>query len=103
MKIIKVAVDLFNRDPEEERREREEMYQNVFDNQDEWAAKSSVFKRVLDSEIKDDLDGRYLSTNSPRSKTRNALITRTSYETQEEWEKELLTNPYYGLNQQEQL
>lgn len=100
------SVDLFSpRDPNEDL----EMYRREFAIQDEWAEKSPVFQQILQSEIKDDPKERYISTNSPKSKTRNALICRFAYRRtpealklpeqfdQKAWEDDLLTNPFYGL------
>lgn len=88
-------VNLF--DPEFQRKYKEDIYRIVFRDQDEMAAKSEVFKNILLSEIKDDPEERYVSTNSPKSKTRNALITRSVYQSQEEWEEDLLRNPFYKI------
>lgn len=94
MKIIKIAEensqDLWNQD-------LTFVYNAVFATQDEWAKKSAVFNKILQSEIKADPKERYESTNNPKAKTRNALITRSIYKTQEEWEKDLLTNPFYEI------
>lgn len=94
MKIIKIAEensqDLWNQD-------LTFVYKALFAVQDEWAKKSAVFNKILQSEIKADPKERYESTNNPKAKTRNALITRSIYKTQEEWEKDLLTNPFYEI------
>jgi hypothetical protein len=74
-----------------------DIYKSVFGDQDAMAKKSSIFRLILQSEIKNDPKERYLSTNSPNSKTRNALLTRYCYQTQEEWEKDLLANPFYNI------
>jgi len=74
-------------------------YATEFKTQDDMAKISDIFNKILQSEIREDPRERYGSTNSPKSKTRNALLTRGSYETQEEWEENLLTNPFYELAQ----
>ena len=91
MKIRKIATDLFDLfDPEQEKKRKQEIYNIVFKDQDEMAEKSEVFNRILQSEISDDPETRYAQTNSPKSKTRNALITRHIFPTQKEWEEDLL-------------
>ena len=90
-------IDLF--DPEYEMIAKQRSYKTVFRDQDEMALKSEVFKRILQSEIKEDPDERFESTNNPKAKTRNALLSRGEYQTQEEWEQNLLTNPFYSLKE----
>ena len=70
----------------------------VIKHQDEMALKSIIFEKILNSEIKSDPVERYYSTNDPKSKTRNALLIRSIYDTQDEWERDLLTNPFYELS-----
>lgn len=94
-KLVKEATDLFDKVNKKEY--RESILRNLFKDQDKMAEKSEVFKRILQSEISDDPETRYNQTNSPTSKTRSALTTRQVYNTQEEWEKSLLTNPFYEL------
>lgn len=93
-KLVKEASDLF--DPEANKKSREELFKNTFNEQDEMAEKSDIFRRILQSEISIDPETRYEQTNSPKSKTRNALISRAAYQTQEEWEDALLKNPFYN-------
>jgi len=91
-----IVYDLF--DEEAWRKHKQRIYENEFRVQDEMAAKSEVFRRILESEMREDPAERYESTNSPKSKTRNALLTRHIYSTQEEWEQNLLTNPFYAVD-----
>lgn len=69
----------------------------LFDLQDQLAQKSDVFRRILQSEIKNvqTWDERNKATNSPASKTRNALIVRHVYPNIKDWENELLTSDFY--------
>ncbi|MFA7219347.1 MAG: hypothetical protein WC119_02465 [Synergistaceae bacterium] len=83
----------------------------TFRMQDEMALKSDVFKRILQQEIKEDPQERYESTNYPKTKTRNALLTAGAYYRpnpknpkekvldREAWENDLLKNPFYGLSE----
>ena len=98
MKIIKIAEENSKSLWDKMLTDRSFIYKTVFADQDEWAKKSEVFNKILQSEIKADPEERYESTNNPKAKTRNALIIRHIYKTQEEWEKDLLTNPYYQIN-----
>ncbi|MEI7758515.1 MAG: hypothetical protein WCI80_05710 [Bacteroidota bacterium] len=81
------------------------MWASEFATQNFWASISPVFNRILQSEIEDSPEDRYKSTNSPKSKTRNALICRHAYTNKETgvvdidaWEHDLLTSDYYGLS-----
>ena len=121
MKIIRVANEYVPEEeslwgtPEEEREKRIRTHEITFKEQDRLARLSPVFKRILDSEIKEDPIERLESTNSPKSKTRNAMLslvvplsihgnTEKAVEDREnekaikEWEQDLLTNPFYGLS-----
>jgi cell envelope opacity-associated protein A len=82
---------LFDQNPTYE----EQIRQREFATQDEWAAKSKVFKKILDSEIHSDPAIRLKQTNSPKSRTRNALIVMAAYQSQEEWEDYLLNSSFY--------
>ncbi len=88
-------INLF--DPEYQRKEKEELRKRLFKAQDEWANRSEVFKRILQSETSDDPEERVRRTNHSKAKTRNALISRSAYPTDEAWENNLLKNPFYGL------
>jgi len=95
-KLVKEASDLF--DPEANKKSREELLKNTFKDQDEMAEKSDIFRRILQSEASIDPETRYEQTNSPKSKTRNALLSRGAYPTQEEWEDSLIKNPFYKID-----
>jgi len=104
MKIFKLAnnseADLFSKEFEEQHeKDMEKVRESLFKVQDDMAKKSPVFKKILDSEIAGVHDPieRHRITNDPKSKTRNALLTRHAYQTQEEWERGLLTNPFYQV------
>ena len=88
-------IDLFC--PEFQEKTMASICKNVFNAQDELALKSLVFKRILESEYSDDRDTRYRQTDSPESKTRNAMITKQCYPTFEEWEEHLKTSPFYRI------
>jgi hypothetical protein len=105
---------LFDEDPIYERDGSLKTYiRREFENQDKIALESDVFRRILESEIRDDPAERWESTNSPKSKTRNALLTRAAYYSwsdpndpnsakifdKEAWEQSLLNKPFYGLGE----
>ena len=108
MKIYRKAEEewsLFDEDPVYDRSGNVKEWINaLFDEQNRVAAESEVFKRILEQEIKEDPSERLDSTNRPKSKTRNALISRAAYHSpstkefdKEAWEQDLLSNPFYGL------
>jgi hypothetical protein len=61
--------------------------------QDKLASESKVFNQILQSERTNDI----WSTNSPKSKTRNAIMIKYLYKTIDEWENDLLTNDFYKI------
>jgi len=64
----------------------------LFKYQDELAKQSEVFKRILQSEMSDDPDERQRLSDSPTSKTRNAMILRGVYNNKSDWEADILKN-----------
>jgi hypothetical protein len=72
---------------------------NVLKNQYEASISSpEVFTNILNSESNcNNLNIHMEQTNSPSSKTRNALIIRSVYPSIKDWERELLSNPFYNL------
>jgi hypothetical protein len=63
------------------------------------ATESEVFARVLKQEWRDDPLENLESTDSPESKVRNALISRHAYPDLARWERQLLSDPFYGLSE----
>jgi hypothetical protein len=93
-------VDMFS--PEFEAKERQHhliVQKELFALQDRIANESDVFRRILQSEIKNVSTGdeRYKATNNPKSKTRNALLTRHIYPNIKDWENNLLTSDFYKV------
>jgi len=90
-------------DEEQNKKDKIAISRRIFQTQDNMANQSEVFNRILQSEIDDNPDIRLKQTDSPQSKTRNALISRYCYKTkdgefdQETWERYLLKNQFYGL------
>jgi hypothetical protein len=66
--------------------------------QDKLASESKVFNQILQSERTNDI----WSTNSPKSKTRNAIMIKYLYKTIDEWENDLLTNDFYKIKSKEE-
>lgn len=98
--IAEKYVDMFSKEFEDEQKLRMvEVYRSVFALQDQYAKESEIFKRILNSEIKDAKtpEERYNLTNAPKSKTRNAMLLKHIYKNKDEWEQELLTNPFYKI------
>ena len=101
-KAVREASDLF--DPEVQRKTKESIMKHTFKDQDKIAMESDIFSQILQSEISDDPEKRYKQTNSPKSKTRNALLSMGAYVNpntkgfdKEAWEENLRTNPFYGF------
>lgn len=80
----------------------------VFNRQDELALQSAVFAKILNEEIRgieDDPKARLEATEwNLKSRARNAMRIRNAYYNgdtktidQEAWEKDLLTDSFYGL------
>ncbi len=82
---------------EQQRKDRLIWQKQMFDLQDQLAQKSEVFRKILQSELKDGQtwDERNTATNSPKSKTRNALLLRHIYPNLKDWEDDLLKSDDY--------
>ena len=64
--------------------------------QEDLINKSKVFKKIFDYEKRESLKDHIISTNSPKSLTRNAIITYSVYPNIEDWENDLSTNLFYN-------
>jgi len=92
-------VDLFSKEFEEEHNKRmQKVYEKTIEYQNQLAKESNIFRKILESERKGKtIKEWYESTNNPKSKTRNALLSRHIYKTTNEWENDLKTNPFYEV------